>query len=362
MNTQETQTLSVTTGHDIIVIGASAGGVEALTTLVQGLPADLAASLFVVLHVPQDSPSLLPTILNRHSLLPVQHPKDGDRIKPGQIYIAPPDRHLLVERGFVRVVHGPKENRHRPAVDPLFRTAARAYGPRVIGVILTGALDDGTAGLLAVKRRGGLAVVQSLDDALYIGMPRSAMQNVEVDYSLPVAQISDLLARLVNEPSASEADFPMPEGMDKEAKMAELNLSSIEEEYKTGQPSAFSCPECGGVLWELHDEHLTRYRCRVGHTFSTESILFEQSAAVEQAMWVAFKTLEEKNSMLKRLSDQSKANGQTWLAKRYEDRINEGEQYAKLLQEVLLKNLSNNKLEDLVDYTQMQDTSLPDSP
>lgn len=186
-------------GHDIIVIGASAGGVQALKTLVGSLPRKLPASIFVVLHIPAESPSLLPEILSRAGPLEAVQAVDGIEIEHRCIYIAPPDHHLLIEHGHVRVVRGPKENRHRPAVDPLFRSAAQIYGTRVVGVILTGGLDDGTAGLLAVKRRGGIAVVQDPDEALYPGMPSSALANVEVDYRLPLSSIGPLLVRLASE-------------------------------------------------------------------------------------------------------------------------------------------------------------------
>src|SRR5947199_9158576 len=174
-------------GHDIIVVGASAGGVEALVTLARSLKRNLQAAVFVVLHMPAQSPSLLPEILGRAGPLKAVQATDDMQIEPGHIYVAPPDQHMLMELGKVRVVRGPKENRHRPAVDPLFRSAALAYGPRVIGVILTGALDDGTAGLQAVKRRGGITIVQDPDEAFYPGMPLSALQHVQVDYTLPLA-------------------------------------------------------------------------------------------------------------------------------------------------------------------------------
>jgi two-component system chemotaxis response regulator CheB len=186
-------------GHDIIVVGASAGGVHALVTLVGSFPQKLPAAIFVVLHIPAESPSLLPDILSRAGPLEAVEAVDCMDIEHRCIYVVPPDHHLLIERGHVRVVRGPKENRHRPAVDPLFRSAAQVYGPRVVGVILTGALDDGTAGLLAVKRRGGIAVVQDPDEALYSSMPLSALTNVEVDYRLPLSSIGPLLVHLANE-------------------------------------------------------------------------------------------------------------------------------------------------------------------
>lgn len=191
-------------GHDIVVVGASAGGVETLVKLVEKLPADLPASVFVVLHIPAQNPSLMPEILSRSGRLKAVHPRDGEAIQQGCIYIAPPDLHLLVEQGHVHLLRGPKENRHRPAIDPLFRSAAAAYGPRVVGVVLTGSLDDGTAGLLAIKRLGGIAIVQDPADALYPSMPLNALEHVNVDYKLPVSEIGPLIAHLAYEPVGKE--------------------------------------------------------------------------------------------------------------------------------------------------------------
>lgn len=186
--------------HDVFVIGASAGGVEALTCLVGTLPSDFPGSLFVVLHIPAESPSVLPRILTRAGVLKASHPKDEERIHPGHIYVAPPDYHLLVEQGHVRVVSGPTENRHRPAIDPLFRSAARSYGARTVGIVLSGMLDDGTAGLLAIKRCGGMAIVQHPAEALYPSMSQSALTHVDVDYCVPVGEMGNLLLALARQP------------------------------------------------------------------------------------------------------------------------------------------------------------------
>lgn len=323
-------------GHSIIVIGASAGGVEALTTLVRDLPLDLPASIFVVLHIPAQSPSLLAAILMQAGRLPVVQASDGLVIQPGYIYVAQPDHHLLIEEGQMRSVRGPKENRHRPAVDPLFRTAAVVYGPKVIGVILTGALDDGTAGLLAVKKQGGIAIVQDPAEAFYPGMPSSALESVKVDYKLRLTEIAPMLVRLVNEPVDTSLNYPVPEEMQKEARIVAMNAKELDANEHVGTPSAYSCPECRGVLWELHDDELLRFRCRVGHAFSVESVQAEQNEAVEAALWAALKALEGKSSLSRRLARQYRAVGNPTLAQRFEARAQETEQKAHTLQNVLL--------------------------
>ena len=264
-------------GHDVIVIGASAGGVEALQTIARALPVRLHASVFIVLHIPPQGPSLLPHILSRVAPLPAHQPADGERLQQGHIYVAPPDHHLLVETDCVRVVRGPHENRTRPAIDPLFRSAARAFGPRVIGLVCTGALDDGTSGLQAIKARGGITVVQDPAEAVYPSMPLSAIRNVAVDYVLPLAEIGPLLARLVAEPAPDEAGFPAPRDMAVEIQLAEGDMDPINAQTIPGTPSVFACPECHGTLFEVQDGELLRFRCRVGHAFSAESMEAEHT-------------------------------------------------------------------------------------
>jgi two-component system chemotaxis response regulator CheB len=247
--------------RDIVVIGCSVGGVEALQTLVAGLPKTFPASVFVVLHLSPQSTSVLPQILNRAGQLHAVHPRDNDPIRPGYIYIAPPDNHLMLDDGRIRVTHGPKENRHRPAVDPLFRSAARWYGPRVIGVVLTGSLDDGTAGLLAVKRRGGVAIVQDPEEAMASGMPESALEVVSVDHVATLEQIPELLNNLVRVEvmETSKNGKGKSSGLKKETEIVELDdMKEVEDENRPGTPSPFACPDCGGVLWELDGEEMLR--------------------------------------------------------------------------------------------------------
>jgi two-component system chemotaxis response regulator CheB len=311
--------------HDIVTIGASSGGVDALISLVRSLPPDLPAAVFVVIHLPEGFPSALPRILKRAGPLAAAHPKDGDQIENGRIYVAPPEFHMLLEPGLVRVVRGPKENRHRPAVDPLFRTAARAYGSRVVGVILSGALNDGTAGLLAVKRRGGVAVVQDPDEAPFSGMPQSALEYVDVDHCLPLEKIASLLGRLSRKPAKEEGDYPVSEEMDYESNIAGLDPSAVESEAPPGEHSSFSCPECAGPLYELHDGQFLRFRCRVGHAYTADSAMDAKADVLENALYMALNTLEENAKIAKRLAARSRGHQLLHAAERFEKRSEGGE-------------------------------------
>jgi two-component system, chemotaxis family, protein-glutamate methylesterase/glutaminase len=320
--------------HDIVVVGASAGGVEALVSLAASLPADLQAAVFVVLHVPSTGTSALPDILGRHGRLPAGHVKDGEPIELGRIYVAPPDHHLLIRTGHVHLTRGPRENGHRPAVDPLFRSAAREYATRVIGVVLSGALDDGTAGLVAVKSRGGITVVQDPQDALYPGMPASALEHAEVDHVLPAASMGALLARLATEP-AEEPSGPAPTDMKVEVEVEGFSLVAMEGEHP-GEPSGFSCPDCSGVLWAIQDGGMQRFRCRVGHAWSPESLLTRQSEALEAALWIALRSLEERAALARRLAEPARRRGHTITASRFEEQASEAQQAARVVRELLL--------------------------
>ena len=321
-------------GRDVVVVGASAGGVEALIQLVGKLPADWPASLFVVLHLPAGATSVLPQILHRHGALRAAHARDREPIEHDRIYVAPPDRHLLVDRHHVRLVHGPKENGHRPAVDPLFRSAARAYGRRVIGVVLSGMLDDGTAGLQAIKARGGLALVQDPADALFPGMPDSALENVAVDHYAAAADLAALLAELVREP-VEDNRVAEDDKLNLETELVEMDLDAIERTQRPGQPSVFTCPECQGTLWEMRDGELVRFRCRVGHAFSAESLFAGQSERLEMALWTALRALEEKVTLAQRMAARAQERGHHRAAALFVERETEAQHQAAIIRDVL---------------------------
>jgi two-component system chemotaxis response regulator CheB len=321
-------------GHDLIVIGASSGGVEALLALVPRLPPDLQAAICIVLHISPEAPGMLPVILGRRTAMPVAHATDGEPIRRGHIYTAPPDHHLLVEPGRLRVVRGPRENRHRPAVDPLFRSAANAYGPRCIGVILSGVLDDGTAGLLAIKRLGGLAVIQDPAEALFPGMVASAQRHVAVDHCLPAAEIAPLLARLAHEPAA-EGVSPVPRDIEIEDRLARVERAGPVEGESLGQPTTLTCPECHGPLWEIRDSGLLRFRCRTGHAFTAESMLAGQSEALEDALWMAINTLEESALTAERLATDATERRHTYVAQRFIEKARESHRRADIIRQVI---------------------------
>ncbi|BDV36051.1 protein-glutamate methylesterase (plasmid) [Methylocystis iwaonis] len=283
---------------DIIAIGASAGGIEALRTLVATLPSGLPASLLIAQHLSPTSPGMLPEILDRAGPLAAVSAQDEETLEPAKIYVAPPDRHLLVgEDGRLRLSRGPKENLARPAIDPLFRSAALVFGPRLIGVVLTGYLDDGTAGLQAIKLCGGAAIVQDPKEALAPGMPSSALKNVHVDYCLPLVEIGPQLVRMIAEPARPQVDKPR----DLAAELAIFagGAGSIETLKQIGEPTALTCPECHGALTLLQGERPARFRCHTGHAFTEQALLAGLAENTETAFWSAMRCLQEE-AILKR--------------------------------------------------------------
>ncbi len=293
----------MTASHrDVIAVGASAGGVESLRALVAGLPPDFPAAVLIVLHLPRDAASALPTILSRSGPLPVATAVDGEHLRLGRVYVAPNDHHLLLLDGHLRLSHGPAENGHRPAIDPLFRSVARAAGPRGVGVVLSGSRDDGAAGLAGIVARGGTAVVQDPADALYPSMPLAALAQVSTQHVAPAAKLGGLLAEIVATALPGDPHPPVDDLLDAEVAISDLSPVTTDG---FALPAGFGCPACGGGLFQINDGVVPRYRCRVGHAWSPESLLDEQAIALEGALWMALRALEEKAALGRRMA----ANG-----------------------------------------------------
>ena len=321
--------------RDVIVLGASAGGIEALTSLLSRLPADLPATVLVVLHVPATGGEALPRILGRAGPLPCRSARSGDPLERGDVLVAPPDRHLLVLDDRIRLSRGPRENGHRPAVDVLFRSAARALGPRVISVVLSGVLDDGAAGSLAVAARGGVVLAQHPDDALYAGMPTAAIEVADAE-PVELAALPGRLVELLAEEIDPDGGPPASELQIRETDMADMEPEAIESLDRPGVPSGFSCPDCHGVLFSIEEGGLSRFRCRVGHAWSPESLLAEHDLAVEGALWMALRTLEEKAALAADMALRARDNGQLITAERFAAQSSEVRNAAELLRRMLV--------------------------
>lgn len=320
-------------GHDIIVIGASAGGVEALRSLVGRFPENLDASVFVVLHMPPDASSVLAPILQRAGSLFATQVTERERIQTGHIYVAPPNLHLVVQPGHVTLDAGPRENRSRPAVDVLFRSAARAYERRVIGVVLSGTLGDGALGLAAIKIRGGLTIVQDPEEALFSGMPRNALNTAPIDYCLPIDGIADRLIDLTTRPALGDPmDSP---AFDPNEPTVHATDEPVEEDSPkhANTASGLTCPECHGSLWELKSDAGIRFECRVGHAYGVDALISEQGEAVEAALWSAINHLQERAATFRRLS----INTTLGSPSQYEERAQHTQQHADVLHDLLRK-------------------------
>lgn len=323
-------------GHDIIVVGASAGGLEALQALVRGLPPDFPAAVFVVWHLPANSGGVLPAVLDRAGPLPAAHARDGEPIAPGRIFVAPPDRHLVLDAGHVRLTRGPKENHFRPALDPLFRSAAVAYGSRVIGVVLSGLLNDGTAGLWAIKDRGGLAVVQEPQDALFPAMPQSALEHVAIDAHAPAARLGPLLAQLAQLPAPDEGGNPVFEKLNIENRIA-LEDNALELGVTTlGTPSLYTCPECHGVLLQVHGGDLLRFRCHTGHAFTADALAEHGAEAIEANLWSVVRAMDEHVVLLRQITDQLHAAGNARAAEQVLDQVRVVQRQTQTIRQVVL--------------------------
>lgn len=322
-------------GTRLVVVGASAGGVDALTRLARDLPAGLDAPVVVVLHVAPAVPSALPRILGRAGPLPARHAEDGEALEPGTIYVAPPDRHVLVRDGALQVVRGPRENGHRPAIDPLFRSAAQSRGADVVAVVLSGSLDDGAAGAVSVTRHGGTVIVQDPGEAAFPEMPRSAIADDAPSAVLPIGEIGAHVAELVAARPAPGDGGPAREE-EIELRYAALEQEAVERTKPPGDLAPFSCPECTGVLTEVDDEDVTRFRCRVGHAYTAETLLAEQGQTVDTALWTALRALEERADLGRRLARRLRRNDLHDRAERAGEAAAHDEQQAAVLRRLLV--------------------------
>ena len=341
-------------GHDIIVIGASAGGVELALALAAQLPDDLPAAIFIVIHISPSAESVLPALIRRRTHLRVAHARDGERIEHGRIYVAPPDQHLNVRRGRVELTMGPRENGHRPAVDSLFRSAAQSYGPRVVGVVLSGNLDDGTVGATEIRKGGGIVIAQDPEEALYPSMPRSVITVGAADHVARLESIVTLMSELSRTPADEEDLSVSPRAQGASGGQPEdaerlLPSTGAESDPQKGHgfgaadamrseidtASGFTCPECHGALWTTGDAKLEGYRCRVGHTYTQNVLLSEQGRALEAAMWTAYTALEEHSVFVERMVARNERQGNVVTVSKLSQRAHDLQQRARLIKNVL---------------------------
>ena len=316
----------------VVVVGASLGGVAALQKLAASLPADLPAAVLVVQHTAPDGPGLLGELLDAAGPLPAALATDGEPLQPGTIRVAPPDHHLLVRRDRLLLARGPRENRSRPAIDALFRSAAVAHGSAVVGVVLTGLLNDGAAGLLAVETCGGQTVVQSPADAAHADMPLNALARVWPDHTLPLAEIGGLLSRITAMPVPPSP--PPPDDLVREDLIAGGEPGTIADVEAWGERAPVTCPECGGALWSHADGPILRYRCHTGHGYTAQGLIAEQSEAVEHALWAAIRVLEERAATLRALAATDGAQGHIALGRLYGTRADEAHAHAQRLRDI----------------------------
>ncbi|GGB94573.1 chemotaxis protein CheB [Dyadobacter sediminis] len=325
--------------RDIIVIGASSGGVMALKELVSNLPADFKGSVFIVLHIPAYSESRLPWILEKASKLQAVHPKDGDQIEPGKIYVAVNDHHLIVEEGKVRVKRGPKENRFRPSIDALFRSAAYVYGSRVIGIILSGVLNDGVSGLWTIQQQGGMAIVQDPDDAEQPQLPENTLEYVHADYTISALDMGPIISALVTEPAPERNKFTS-----QQLKLLELEVIIATKGnafemgiMDMGEFTPFTCPQCHGALVRLVENKFIRFRCHTGHAYTASSLLAELSEVVENKLWQTMRGLEEMDMLLSSIADQYKELGNVQASNLFRSKADESGKRAQLIHDLVFE-------------------------
>lgn len=323
--------------RDIVVIGGSSGSTAPLKAILHALPENLPAAVFIVLHIPARSIGILATVASSATRLPVHTAVDGMSIAPGNIYLAVPDHHLIIANGHIRLGRGPRENMARPAIDPLFRSAAAAYGSRVVGVVLSGLLSDGASGLEAIKRCGGVAVVQDPTDAIADEMPRSAMNAVMVDLAIPSARMGDVLSDLVREPAGPGVPIPPEIRLEVDIAAGERIDSSILR--RIADPAPITCPNCSGVLSTIRNSKPLRFRCQVGHALTADLVAKSQENAVDEALRVALRVIEERAELVSRMAEDGRNSGRWAVSEMYEERATEYRQYAETIRKAVLLSM-----------------------
>lgn len=339
--------------RNIIVIGASAGGFEAIKKIVSGFPANFDASVFIVWHMSSDVRGILPQVLSKVGKLPASNAIDREPVKAGRIYIAPPDYHLVLEKELVRITKGPKENRFRPAIDPLFRSAAYVYSNRVIGIILSGALDDGTAGLWAIKQRGGIAMVQDPEEAEVQSMPENAIKAVKVDYILPADEIGETLLKISSEDveDLKLTDMEQEENLKKEIEVSLEDEALKMKLFETGELTPYTCPECHGVLSAIREGRRVRYRCHTGHAFTADSLLSSISENIETSFWNAIRNVQESVFLLNHMGDHFAEMNEPNVAAGFFKKAKESLQRAEFIRKVLTEHEQLN-IETIEEQTE----------
>jgi two-component system chemotaxis response regulator CheB len=283
---------------------------------------------------------MLVSRLQKHTTYTCKMPAHGEIMKSKHIYIARPDHHLLLKENKILVGKGPMENRYRPSIDTLFRSAAASHGARVIGIILTGMLEDGAAGMMAIRRAGGVCIIQDPNEAQYPDMPKAVLNQLDPDFSVPVSQMGEVLSRVLKRKKKKSKRIPADVVM--ESKIAERTQIGIDAMKELGQHSLFSCPDCGGGLWEMKANGTTHYRCHVGHSFTSEGLLIGMEYTTESALWTALRIIEERKNLLRKIEEKEKIRGNRTLATTYHKRAAELEQQIVQLKKVLFSGIKNS--------------------
>jgi two-component system chemotaxis response regulator CheB len=325
----------------IVTIGASAGGLDAVSELVSQLPRNLNAAVFIVLHLSKVGVGdLLVNRIKKHTAWICSIPQNNETIEPGHIYIAPPDRHLLIKNNHIIIGNGPAENRWRPSVDVLFRSAAASHGEKVIGIVLTGFLNDGTSGMWAIKRSGGHCVVQDPNEAEYPDMPLSVLNNMEVDYCISLKDTGKTIQDILK--TSKIKGIRPPEEVMAESALSERMATDIAHVQELGEKTLYTCPDCGGGLWSIDTDNIKRYRCHIGHSFSEKDLLIKQSESLEATLWIAVRMMEERKNLLTKLGKNAGTKGFETISLHNLKQADELDAHINKLKELLFGVMTNS--------------------